>query len=175
LQAFLSKAKVGAPVSSGVFGKRPGLCRHAFPLSTSYTQQVIYTWLIYGITPMASRPEVEPLVIDLQSTEVGYYHVPTYMAYERGDLVFQVPRRSLLAIDAWTHVFIADVVFGLFARGVRFEDRLKEDPIYKLCILARAMYEGKQVLECSELVKMGGTVSLIRTPSSMDPPLSATT
>jgi NDP-sugar pyrophosphorylase family protein len=32
---------------------------------------------------------------------------------------------------------------------------LKEDPIYKLRILARAMYEGKQVLECSDLVKIG--------------------
>ncbi len=69
--------------------------------------------------------DIEPVVIDLQATEVGYYHVPTYMAYEQGDLVFQVPRRSLLAIDSWVHIFIADVVFGLFARGARFEDQLE--------------------------------------------------
>jgi carbonic anhydrase/acetyltransferase-like protein (isoleucine patch superfamily) len=86
---------------------------------------------------------------------VGYYHVPTYMAYEQGDLVFQVPRRALLAIDSWVHVFIADVVFGLFARGVRFEDRLKTDPFFKLGILGKAMYEGCQVLECSRLVRVG--------------------
>jgi hypothetical protein len=35
------------------------------------------------------------------------------MAYEQGDLVFQVPLRSLIAIDSWVHVFIADVVFGV--------------------------------------------------------------
>jgi carbonic anhydrase/acetyltransferase-like protein (isoleucine patch superfamily) len=86
---------------------------------------------------------------------VGYYHVPTYMAFEQGDLVFQVPRRSLLAIDSWVHIFIADVVFGLFARGARFEDRLDSDVLYKLSILVRGMYEGKQVLECSKLVKVG--------------------
>ncbi len=98
---------------------------------------------------------IEPLVIDLQCTEAGYYHVPTYMAFEQGDLVFQVPKRSLIAIDAWVHIFIADVVFGLFTRGAHFEDRLKQEPLYKLKILAKAMFEGRQVLECSELVKIG--------------------
>ena len=96
-----------------------------------------------------------PLVIDSLTTEAGYYHVPTYMAFEQGDLTFQVPRRSLLAIDLWVHIYIADVVYGLFTRGGIFEDRLENDPIYKLRILARAMYEGKQVLECSELVTIG--------------------
>ena len=105
--------------------------------------------------PEGVQPEAEPLVIDLGASEVGYYHVPTYMAFEQGDLVFQVPRRALLAIDSWVHVFIADVVFGVFSRGARFEDRLKEDALFKLRILARAMYEGKQVLQCSELVKVG--------------------
>src|SRR5512136_2136917 len=99
--------------------------------------------------------DIEPVVIDLGATEVGYYHVPTYMAYEQGDLVFQVPRRSLLAIDSWVHVFIADVVFGLFARGARFEDQLEHKVLFKLGILLTGMYEGKQVLECSKLVKVG--------------------
>ena len=86
-----------------------------------------------------STEGIEPLVIDLQTTEAGYYHVPTYMAYEQGDLVFQVPRRSLIAIDSWVHVFITDVVFGLFTRGAVFEDRLEKDWAFKLSILARAM------------------------------------
>jgi len=81
--------------------------------------------------------------------------VPTYMAYEQGDLVFQVPKRSLLAIDSWVHIFIADVVFGLFARGARFEERLERSLTFKLGVLAAAMYEGKQVLECSKLVQIG--------------------
>jgi acetyltransferase-like isoleucine patch superfamily enzyme len=61
----------------------------------------------------------------------------------------------MIAIDSWVHIFIADVVFGLFKRGLRFEEQLKRDPLYKLRILSRALYEGKQVLESSELVKIG--------------------
>jgi len=95
------------------------------------------------------------LVIDLMACEIGYYHVPTYMADERGDLVFQVPLRSLIAIDSWVHVFYADVVYGLFARGARFEKRLNEDLGYKIKILSKALYEGRQLLECSELVRVG--------------------
>jgi len=98
---------------------------------------------------------VEPLVINLGAKEVGYYHVPTYMADQSGDLTYQVPRRSLIAIDSWVHVYIADIVFGLFGRGLRFEDRLNDDLAFKLKILGKALYEGRQVLECSELVKVG--------------------
>lgn len=98
---------------------------------------------------------VEPLIIDMQAREIGYYHVPTYMADQSGDLVFQVPLRAMLAIDSWVHVFIADMVFSQFARGARFEKRLKEDVGFKVKILAKAVYEGRQVLECSELVKVG--------------------
>jgi hypothetical protein len=89
---------------------------------------------------------VEPLVIDLQAREMGYYHVPTYMANQRGDLVFQVPLRSLIAIDSWVHIFIADVVFGVFSRGARFEKRLAEDAWFKMGILSSAIYEGCQLL-----------------------------
>ena len=104
---------------------------------------------------MARRPDPEPLVIDLHAREIGYYHVPTYMADHSGDLLFQVPLRALIAIDSWVHVIMADIVFGLFARGARFEERLKRDPVFKLGILARALYEATQVLECSRLVQVG--------------------
>src|SRR5574341_892103 len=156
LQAFLSEAKNrGRPCRAAFSANDPAFREHALPLSTSYTHQGELYLADLWYYPDGAKIEAEPLVIDLQSTEVGYYHVPTYMAYEQGDLVFQVPRRSLIAIDSWTHIFIVDVVFGLFSRGVRFEDRLKKDSIFKLRILARAMYEGKQVLECGELVKVG--------------------
>jgi carbonic anhydrase/acetyltransferase-like protein (isoleucine patch superfamily) len=77
------------------------------------------------------------------------------MAAQNGDLVFQVPLRSFIAIDSWVHVFVADIIFGVFKRGARFESRLERDPLFKLQILAKALYEGKQVLECSQLVKIG--------------------
>lgn len=128
---------------------------HALPLSSSYTpagQLFLADLWYYPNGPMA---DVEPLVIDLGATELGYYHVPTYMADQSGDLTFQAPLRAVIAIDSWVHIFIADMVFGLFSRGARFEKRLNEDLGFKLKILAKALYEGSQILECSELVKVG--------------------
>jgi UDP-N-acetylglucosamine diphosphorylase / glucose-1-phosphate thymidylyltransferase / UDP-N-acetylgalactosamine diphosphorylase / glucosamine-1-phosphate N-acetyltransferase / galactosamine-1-phosphate N-acetyltransferase len=98
---------------------------------------------------------VEPLIIDMQAREMGYYHVPSYMAGERGDLVYQVPLRSLLAIDSWVHIYIADIIFGIFSRGARFEQHLNNDLTFKLKIFAKSLYEGRQILENSELVQVG--------------------
>jgi len=128
---------------------------HALPLSSSYTQAGNHYLADLWYYPNGPEADVHPLVIDLQAREIGYYHVPTYMASDSGDLVYQVPLRALMAIDCWLHVFIADSVFGLFARGARFEKRLGSDVVYKLSILAKAIYEGRQLLECSELVRIG--------------------
>jgi UDP-N-acetylglucosamine diphosphorylase / glucose-1-phosphate thymidylyltransferase / UDP-N-acetylgalactosamine diphosphorylase / glucosamine-1-phosphate N-acetyltransferase / galactosamine-1-phosphate N-acetyltransferase len=156
IQAFLEEARQRRRPCRAAFSVNdPAFREHALPLSTSYTRHGELYLADLWYFPSGPTPEAEPLVIDLQSTEVGYYHVPTYMAYEQGDLIFQVPLRGFLAIDTWVHIFIADVIFGLFTRGARFEARLKNDPIYKLRILGRAMYEGKQVLSCSELVQVG--------------------
>ena len=133
----------------------PAFREHALPLSVSYTPAGNLYLADLWYYPNGPEADVDPLVIDMQSKEVGYYHVPTYMADQRGDLVYQVPRRAMMAIDCWTHVFIADGVFGLFARGLRFETRLNTDLSFKLKILATALYEGKQLLECSSLVKIG--------------------
>jgi carbonic anhydrase/acetyltransferase-like protein (isoleucine patch superfamily) len=158
IEAFLTEARRRKGACQAALKARdPAFREHALPLSTSYTPtgdlHLAELWY-YPDGPAEGVP-AEPVTIDLQSSEVGYYHVPTYMAYEQGDLVFQVPRRSLIAIDTWVHIFIADVVFGLFSRAARFEDRLQGEPFFKLGILARAMYEGRQVLECSQLVRVG--------------------
>lgn len=166
IEAFLKEARQRKGPSRAAFSAGdPSFREHALPLSTSYTPidddcYLADLWYFpNGIrrehVNWGSMEGVEPLVLDLLHTEAGYYHVPTYMAFEQGDLVFQVPKRSLLAIDCWVHIFIADVVFGLFGRGARFEDRLDNDWRFKLNVLIHAMYEGKQVLECSELVSIG--------------------
>jgi len=156
MEAFLGEARRrGGACQAAFSADDPAFREHSLPLSTSYTSsgEIYLAELWYY--PHGIETSAEPVVIDLQSTEVGYYHVPSYMASERGELIFQVPRRSLIAIDSWVHIFITDVVYGLFARGARFEDRLEKDPFYKLGILAQGMYEGKQVLECSRLVQVG--------------------
>ncbi|MFC1997678.1 DapH/DapD/GlmU-related protein, partial [Chloroflexota bacterium] len=105
--------------------------------------------------PRGIDKDVVPLVIDLLSQEAGYYHIPTYMASDQGDLVFQVPLHSLIAIDSWVHIFIADVVFGLFGRAVRTQNRLNNDLSFKLQVLGKSLYEGKHLLSSSKLVTIG--------------------
>jgi carbonic anhydrase/acetyltransferase-like protein (isoleucine patch superfamily) len=161
IEAFIAEAKLRRqPCQAAFSANEPAFREHALPLATSYTPEgdLFLAELWYfpnGIHSEIDPMSAEPVVIDLQSIEAGYYHVPTYMAFEQGDLTFQVPQRSLIAIDSWVHIFIADIVFGLFTRGARFETRLNKDPFYKLKVLSKAMFEGKQVLESSELVKIG--------------------
>jgi acetyltransferase-like isoleucine patch superfamily enzyme len=133
----------------------PSFREHALPLSISYTPDRDLYLVDLWYYPQGPEKEAKPITVPTETIEAGYYHVPTYMAYEQGDLTFQVPLRSCLAIDSWVHVFISDVVYGLFTRGARFEARLDTDPFFKLRVLATAMYEGKQVLDCSGVVKIG--------------------
>ena len=156
IRAFMSAARKRGRACRAAFSSADLAFReHALPLSTSYTLAGNLYLADLWYYPRGPVADVEPLVIDFGSKEVGYYHVPTYMADQSGDLIFQVPMRSMLAIDSWVHIFIADIVFGLFGRGLRFETHLNNDLGFKLKILAKALYEGRQVLECSELVKVG--------------------
>ncbi len=156
IKTFMSEAmKRGRPVRAAFSAEDPVFREHALPLSCSYTPAGSLYLADLWYYPNGPVADVEPLVIDMQATEMGYYHVPTYMADQSGDLVFQVPLRSMIAIDSWVHIFIADVVFGLFSRGARFEKQLNEDLGFKLSMIATAIYEGRQLLECSKLVKIG--------------------
>jgi carbonic anhydrase/acetyltransferase-like protein (isoleucine patch superfamily) len=156
IQAFMQEARRrNRAVRAAFSGDDPAFREHALPLSTSYTQAGSLYLADLWYYPDGPSAEAEPLVLDLQAREIGYYHVPTYMADRSGDLLFQVPLRSLIAIDSWVHVFIADIVFGLFARGARFEKRSQDQPLFKLGLVAKALYEGRQLLESSALVKVG--------------------
>ena len=156
ISTFLAQAqKAQAPCRAGFSIKDPAFREHALPLSTSYTPHEDSFLADLWYFPDGYAEDVEPVIIDMLAHEVGNYHVPPYIAFNQSDLVFQIPIRSMLAIDSWVHVFIADIVFGLFKRGLRFEEQLKRDPFYKLRILSKALIEGKQVLQCSELVKIG--------------------
>ena len=156
LAMFFALARQKRTACRAAFTRQdPAFREHALPLSNSYTQEGDTYLADLWYYPNGIVPEVTPLEVPTDTIEAGYYHVPTYMAYEHGDLVFQVPKRSLIAIDSWVHIFIADVVYGLFTRGARFEQRLDDDVLFKLGVLLTAMYEGKQVLDCSEVVKIG--------------------
>jgi len=165
LQAFIGEARKVPWASRAAFSNRdPAFREHVLPLSTSFTPSADHTLANLWYYPSGTRPDtgrdVRPLVIDLQAREIGYYHIPAYMARPCGDLVYQVPLRSLMAIDSWVHVFLADIVFGLFARGARFEEGLKRSPLANLRLLGKAMLEGRQVLESSGVVHVGKNCSI---------------
>lgn len=156
IKEFVSRAKKrGRPARAAFSIDDAAFREHALPLSTSYTPAGNLYMVDLWYYPNGPEADTDPLVINMQAREVGYYHVPSYMAGERGDLVYQVPLRAMMAIDCWAHVFIADCVFGLFARGARFEDRLKKDLGFKIDLISTAVYEGRQLLECSKLVHIG--------------------
>jgi carbonic anhydrase/acetyltransferase-like protein (isoleucine patch superfamily) len=156
IDAFIATAREHGRACRAAFrSDDPSFREHALPLSNSYTPAGSLYLADLWYYPHGPVADARPLIVDTHPKEVGYYHVPTYMADQSGDLVFQVPMHSLLAIDSWVHIFIADVVFGLFGRGLEFERQLEEDLGFKIKVLSKALYEGKQVLSCSELVKIG--------------------
>ncbi len=156
IKLFISRARKRKRACRAAFSADDAAFKeHALPLASSYTPAGNLFLADLWYYPSGPVADVEPLVIDLGVVEMGYYHVPTYMADQSGDLTFQVPLRSLIAIDSWVHIFIADVVFGLFSRGARFEKRVNEELMFKLGLLATALYEGRQLLECSTAVKVG--------------------
>ena len=67
------------------FGNTP--CRSPHPTHRAGRLYLADLWYY----PDGPLPKLEPLILDLQAREIGYYHVPTYMADQSGDLVFQVP------------------------------------------------------------------------------------
>ncbi len=101
--------------------------------------------------------------------EIGFYNVPDSMANidpskaggaGRGlDLTHLLTERSCLSVDSWVHVFFGNSILGVFSRGKRFEQKVTDHNLLALKMLWRAVMEQKQVLSCSEVVRVGeGTV-----------------
>jgi acetyltransferase-like isoleucine patch superfamily enzyme len=104
--------------------------------------------------------DLEPLIIDTLPREMGYYHIPSYMAPNMGDLVFQVPWRVFLSLESWLHVWMANVPFGVFCWGRIREQEVEESWRWKLRIFLRSLLERKHFLSCSEMVKIGKNCSI---------------
>ena len=114
---FMRQAKKRNRAVRAAFSIKDGAFReHALPLSVSYTPagNLYYADLWYY--PHGPQADVAPLVIDMQSREIGYYHVPTYMASESGDLVYQVPLGPCLRLTAGP-IFLLLTVFSAFSRA----------------------------------------------------------
>jgi len=156
IDAFMAAARqTGGPGRAAFAPDNKTFVQHVLPLATSFAREGNLYLADLWYFPAGVAPDPHPIVINFDSREIGYYHIPTYMATDKGDLIYQVPLLGLMAIDAWVHILLADLVFGLFKRGAWFEKRASESTSYKLRVLWRALLEQKQVLRCSEVVRVG--------------------
>lgn len=160
---FIQRGRAGGkPVRLAFRADDPAIVQHVKPLTSALFRQgeLFLADMWYLPRGVSQSVVAQPLVVDTEARERGYYHIPPYMATEVGDLVYQLPRKAFVVIQNWVHLFVADILFGVFARGAKYEDRINEDWRYKLKILARAVLEQRQVLACSELVKVGRNVTI---------------
>ncbi len=158
IEAFISQAQKSGRAAQIAFAPDDkAIITHALPLQDGirlendvYVADLFY----YPDGANFAHEKPQPLIIDTQSREMGYYRVPTYMANERGDLGFQIPLRAFLSIEHWVHIFMANCLFGIFAHGARVERSLDHFPTM-LKVLWRSLLERKQFLSSSALVIVG--------------------
>ena len=155
LEAFVVEARhLGKACQVAFSPHDQAIATHALPLQKGIRRKGdVYVADLYYF-PRGLEQRIRPLVVDTRAREVGYYHIPTYMAPEKGDLVFWVPLRAFLSIENWVHVFMANSPFGIFAEGARMEHSLDRLGV-RFRILVRSLLERRQFLNCSELVKVG--------------------
>lgn len=160
---FIERGRAGGrPVRLSFRATDPSIAEHVAPLSRSLFREddLFLAEMWYLPEGVAQHTIAKPLVIDTESRERGYYHIPPYMATELGDLIYQLPKKPFISIESWVHLFVADILFGVFARGTAIEDRINEEWRYKIKILLRSLVEQRPVLESSELVRVGRNVNI---------------
>lgn len=111
IEAFLKEAKKrNKPCRVAFSPSDPAFKEHALPLSVSYTPAGgIYLADLWYFPDGPTIENVENVIIDMEAKEIGYFHVPSYMASQSGNLTFNVPLRAFIAIDSWVHIMIADI------------------------------------------------------------------
>ncbi|MBM4422581.1 MAG: multidrug transporter [Chloroflexi bacterium] len=161
IDAFFAEAvRSGKPRRAAISKDNKAFMQHALPLAHGYTQVGDLYLADLWYFPRGPVSGAQPLVIDFEPREIGYYRIPEYMATEKGQLTFQVPLRSCMSIESWTHIFIADAIFGLFSRASRTDLKIAQSLTFKMQVLWQALLEQRQVLACSKLVSVGRNCSI---------------
>lgn len=105
--------------------------------------------------PAGFTNSIRPVIIPTDPVEKGFYSVPHYMSQDGQDLTHFLSERVLFSIESWVHVYFANTVQGVFARGSRYEEYAKTHNLFQLKVLWQAILEWKQVLSSSAVVKVG--------------------
>jgi acetyltransferase-like isoleucine patch superfamily enzyme len=155
IDTFISAARKKGKACRVAFSKSDqAIVKHAIYLQNGICREGNHYVANLWYFPQGIEDDPELLVMDTDATEIGYYHVPTYMADEKGEIVYQVPRRAFLSIEHWYHILIANTAFGIWSIGARFEAKYP-NPLFRLALLWRAMLERRQALSTSKLVVVG--------------------
>jgi carbonic anhydrase/acetyltransferase-like protein (isoleucine patch superfamily) len=157
IDAFIKAARASDKARQVAFAlDDKAIVTHALPLQDGIKREGdVYVADLWDF-PHGTGERPEPLVIDTEPQEKGYYHIPRYMAEDQrhGDVVYYVPLKAFLSIENWVHVLMANSPFGISAIGARVEkeaDKLS----FQLKALARALLERKHVFSSSALVRVG--------------------
>jgi UDP-N-acetylglucosamine diphosphorylase / glucose-1-phosphate thymidylyltransferase / UDP-N-acetylgalactosamine diphosphorylase / glucosamine-1-phosphate N-acetyltransferase / galactosamine-1-phosphate N-acetyltransferase len=137
IDTFIAQAKASGHACQIAFARDDkAITNHALRLQdgiTLDTQHNLYVADLYYY-PHGATEEAQPLVVDTEPREMGYYHIPKYMAPNQGDLIFHVPMRAFLSIENWVHVFLANSPFGVFSWGRIHEQRVEQSWKEKLSV-----------------------------------------
>ncbi len=143
----------------------PAFRTYTVPLSTGFERAVsaegdtIFLADLWYF-PNGYTPDVLPIVVSSDSEQMGFYSVPDFMSMEQGDLTHYGAGRALISIESWVHVYFASIIFGMFARGSRFDRYAKTHNFYSLKLLWKAIIEQRQLLSTSEVVRVGKNTSI---------------
>jgi carbonic anhydrase/acetyltransferase-like protein (isoleucine patch superfamily) len=155
IDQFVAEAKKSGKACRVAFSlDDKAITNHALQLQRGIRREGNYYVADLWYFPYGIEENVRPLVVDTCARELGYYRVPRYMSSEKGELTYWMPLRAFLSVEHWTHLYVANCLFGVFARGARIEASLERLAV-KLRILFRAMWERRQVLRSSPLVQVG--------------------
>lgn len=117
IDTFITEARASGHACQIAFSQHDRtITTHALPLQEGIREDGdVYVADMY-FYPAGNRHDPRPLIIDTRPYEMGYYHIPSYMA-PRGDLVYQIPERAFLSIENWVHIFLANTPMGVFAHA----------------------------------------------------------
>jgi carbonic anhydrase/acetyltransferase-like protein (isoleucine patch superfamily) len=172
IDTFIEQAKASGHACQIAFSRNDkAITAHALPLQEGIRVHprgdVFVADLFYFPNGVTEDPQ--PLVIDTAPREMGYYHIPSYMAPNMGDLVFQVPLRAFLSIENWVHVFLANSPFGVFAHGRAHEQLVEDSWKEKLAVSFSTLIDRlnplaprwrNHMFSSSRLVKIGKNCSI---------------
>jgi carbonic anhydrase/acetyltransferase-like protein (isoleucine patch superfamily) len=146
-------------------GNDPAFSVYTLPLSTGLqeardAQGKAYHLLDLWYFPAEYTDDWQPILVDSDSEEMGFYSVPDFMTMEQGNLTFYAPGRAVISIESWVHVYYASITFSQFGRASRFDRYVKTHNFYSLRLLWSALIEQTQLLSTREVVKVGKNTSI---------------